>query len=66
MNGILTEVGDQKEDELKVLAAAIQELALRNLDLEKQVNSRGEISGSISIPKANHASAVTQGYKSRK
>ena len=37
MKSILTEVGDQKEEELKILAAAVQELALRNLHLEKQI-----------------------------
>lgn len=62
MNSIVLESKDQKEDELKLVAAALQELALRNVELEKQlltIRSDGSATHSSSA-------SVSQASKVRK
>ena len=56
MKTVIEEVGEQKEEELRVLSTALQELAIRNVDLERQINSLK--SGSTSLGLANKNKAV--------
>lgn len=42
MKGIIIEVGDQKEAELKLLSSVVQELAHRNVELEKEIAIKEE------------------------
>lgn len=39
MRNVIEEVGEQKEEELRVLSTALHELAVRNVDLERQIVS---------------------------
>lgn len=65
MKSIMTEAGEQKDEELKVLVAAVQELAIRNMELEKQISSKAD--GPAPVIKPNHGvTPVSQAYKSRK
>jgi len=52
LQSIATGFDSQKEEELKVLSAAIQELAIRNLELERQLVSRDGLS-SVSKTSSN-------------
>jgi len=44
----ILEIGDQKEIELKFLSSALQELAHRNYELEKELAARGDSVPTIS------------------
>lgn len=62
MNSIIVESKDQKEDELKLASAALQELAVRYIEVEKQLLAlRGD--GDI---KPTHSSSASVSNKPRK
>ena len=66
MNSIVLESKDQKEDELKLASAALQELALRNIELEKQLLTfRSDGSGDLK-PTHSSSTSVSQANKPRK
>jgi len=63
MNSIIVESKDQKEDELKLASAALQELALRYIELEKQLLALRGDGGDI---KPTHSSSASVSNKPRK
>jgi len=63
---IFNELDDQKEEELRVLASAFHELAMRNYDLEKKLASHLSQDTKVKTSNTSPASGLQQGLKAKK